>query len=328
MKIGVFLGDECPIRCLIGRYRYHKMMKGKLISKELLSTHIDRFQGSALGTFVGDAMGREVEGWSWEQIKARHGILQGIGEGLYTDDTEMMIGIMESLREDPSFDPAITAQRFLANFHPYRGYGARVYGIMATLRQGASWDEVGTDSWGNGGAMRIAPIGFFLYDEPEKLREAALLCTRITHRHPQGLAGALAQALSVGMALQKGIQGETIDRITFLKEIIEGVQEEDRGVAAELWRIAEMEHGGDLEEKIEKSCRWLSEEYLKKGDIHGSKEALHNIVLAKADAVPKHDPFKELCLLQKHWKELMLYTSKNSFHSRIRRMITGKNLGD
>jgi ADP-ribosylglycohydrolase len=226
------------------------MTKEKLISKNHLSTLIEHFRGSALGTFVGDAMGREVEGWSWEQIKARHGILKGIGEGLYTDDTEMMIGIMESLREDSRFDPALTAQRFLANFHPFRGYGPRIYGIMARLRQGASWDEVGTDSWGNGGAMRIAPIGCFFYNERERLQETALLCTRITHRHPQGLAGALAQAMAVGLALQKGIQGEAIDPSAFLEEIVEGVHAVDGGVAAELGRIAEMEQGGDLEAKI------------------------------------------------------------------------------
>jgi ADP-ribosylglycohydrolase len=223
-----------------------------MISKNLLPTLVDRFQGSALGTFVGDAMGREVEGWSWEQIRARHGILKRIGEGLYTDDTEMMIGIMEALREDPCFAPALIAQRFLANFHPFRGYGARIYGIMARLRQGASWDEVGTDSWGNGGAMRIAPIGFFYYDERERLQEVALLCTQITHRHPEGLAGALAQALAVGLALQKGIQGETIDPSVFLEEVVERVHAVDGGVAAELGRIAEMGYGGDLETKIER----------------------------------------------------------------------------
>jgi ADP-ribosylglycohydrolase len=195
-------------------------------------------------------MGREVEGWPWELIRARHGILKEIGEGLYTDDTEMMIGIMESLQGDPRFDPALTAQRFLANFHPYRGYGARIYGIMDKLRLGARWDAVGTDSWGNGGAMRIAPIGFFFYDEPNRLQEIALLCTQITHRHPEGLAGALAQALGVGMATQQGVAGESIDRLAFLEEIVEGVHAVDGGVAAELGRIAEMEHGGDLEAKI------------------------------------------------------------------------------
>src|SRR5208337_5532061 len=109
------------------------------MSKDLLPTLVNRFQGSALGTFVGDAMGREVEGWSWQQIRARYGILSRIGEGIYSDDTEMMIGIMEALREDPCFNPALAAQQFLANFHPLRNYGARIYGIMDQLRQGVPW---------------------------------------------------------------------------------------------------------------------------------------------------------------------------------------------
>ena len=222
-----------------------------MVSQNLLSSLIDRFQGSALGTFVGDAMGREVEGWSWELIRARYGILKEIGKGIYTDDTEMMIGIMEGLREDHGFDPALTAQRFLANFHPTRGYGPRLYGIMAKLRQGASWDEVGTDSWGNGGAMRIAPIGFFFYDDLKRLQKAALICTQITHRHPEGLAGALAQALGVGMATQKGVNSEAIDQIAFLEEMVKGVEGIDRGVAQELGRITEMRQGADLEAKIE-----------------------------------------------------------------------------
>jgi poly(ADP-ribose) glycohydrolase ARH3 len=249
------------------------MKKKTLTSKELLSIYIDRFQGSALGTFVGDAMGREVEGWPRELIRARHGILKEIGEGLYTDDTEMMIGIMESLREDPGFDPALTAQRFLANFHPVRGYGARIYGIMDRLSHGASWDQVGTDSWGNGGAMRIAPIGFFFYDERERLEEVALLCTQITHRHPEGLAGALAQALGVGMALQKGIHGETIDSEAFLQEIVEGVQAVDQGVAAELGRIGEMRYGGDLEEKIERIAATFRRDVSARGAVPAAMAA-------------------------------------------------------
>jgi ADP-ribosylglycohydrolase len=237
------------------------------MSKDLLSTLIDHFQGSALGAFVGDAMGREVEGWPWELIRARYGILKEIGEGIYTDDTEMMIGIMESLKDDPGFDPALTAQRFLDNFHPFRGYGGRIYGIMARLRQGTPWDQVGTDSWGNGGAMRIAPIGFFFYDEQEQCKENALLCTEITHRHPQGLAGAVAQALGVGMAIQKGINGEAIDQIAFLKEIVQGVRGVDRGVAQELERIAEMGQGGDLEQKIERIAATFPRDVSAKGAV-------------------------------------------------------------
>jgi ADP-ribosylglycohydrolase len=222
------------------------------MNKDLSSTLVDRFKGSALGTFVGDAMGREVEGWSWGEIKARYGILSRIGRGIYSDDTEMMIGIMEALAEDPCFDAALVARQFLTNFHPWRNYGARIYGIMDQLRQGAPWDQVGTDSWGNGGAMRIAPIGFFFYDEGELLRENALLCTRITHRHPQARAGALAQAMAVGMATHQGITGEVIDRRGFLEEIVAKVQGVDSAVATEIERINDLDRGGDLETRIER----------------------------------------------------------------------------
>jgi len=238
-----------------------------MTSRDLLPTLIDRFQGSALGTFVGDAMGREVEGWPWELIRARHGVLKEIGEGVYTDDSEMMIGIMESLKKDPGFDPALTAQRFLANFHPFRGYGPRIYGIMDRLRQGASWDQVGTDSWGNGGAMRIAPIGFFFHDDRKQLQEVALMCTRITHRHPQGVAGALAQALAVGMATQKGVNGEAIDQVVFLEAIVQGVEGIDKGVAHELGRIAEMKQGGDLEATIERIAAAFPRDVSAKGAV-------------------------------------------------------------
>ena len=226
-----------------------------MVPQNLLPTLIDRFQGSALGTFIGDAMGREVEGWPWELIRARYGILKEIGEGIYTDDTEMMIGIIESLKQDPAFDPALTAQRFLDNFHPFRGYGGRIYGIMDKLRQGIPWDRVGTDSWGNGGAMRIAPIGFFFYDDPKQLHEAVIMCTRITHRHPQGLAGALAQAVGVGIATRKGVNGEAIDQVSFLAEIVQGADGVDSAVAAEVKRIEQLDAVGDLEEKIERIAR-------------------------------------------------------------------------
>ncbi len=83
---------------------------------------------------------------------------------------------------------------------------------------------------------------------------------------------------------------------------------------------------GDLGEKVEKSCKLLSNEYLDKGDKLDSKEALHNITLAKSDAVPKYDPFERLCQMQKHWKDLMEYSSKSKVSARIRGVIEGEGL--
>jgi hypothetical protein len=79
----------------------------------------------------------------------------------------------------------------------------------------------------------------------------------------------------------------------------------------------------ELEEKIEKSCGLLSEEYLVQGNMQGSKNALHNIDIARSDAVPKYDPFERLCLLQKHWEKLMKYTNKSKIRSHIQEIIEG-----
>ncbi|MCK4475646.1 MAG: hypothetical protein KAU16_02870 [Methanophagales archaeon] len=74
----------------------------------------------------------------------------------------------------------------------------------------------------------------------------------------------------------------------------------------------------DLETKIEKSSKLLSEEYLAQGDREASEEVLKNIVLAKTDAVPKFDPFQKLCVLQRRWQELMLFTSQEEIRSRVK----------
>lgn len=83
----------------------------------------------------------------------------------------------------------------------------------------------------------------------------------------------------------------------------------------------------DLDDKIEKSCKLLSEEYLARGDRRGSEEALNNIALARTDALPKFDPFQSLCALQKRWRELMKYTSKGEVRLSIREIIGGERRG-
>jgi hypothetical protein len=79
----------------------------------------------------------------------------------------------------------------------------------------------------------------------------------------------------------------------------------------------------DLEEKIEKACKLLSREYLDQGDKRASEEALRNIELAGTDAVPRLDPFDNLCNLQKRWQRLMDYTGRRDVSLRIRQIIEG-----
>ncbi|MBW1860020.1 MAG: ADP-ribosylglycohydrolase family protein [Deltaproteobacteria bacterium] len=189
---------------------------------------VDRFLGSALGTFVGDAMGEPVEGWPHKAIYSRFH---------YTDDTQMMIGILETLVEKGRFDPAVCAVRFQENFDPSRGYGRRIFGVMERIRQGIPWNEVGTDSFGNGGAMRIAPIGCFYYGDLQAVEENSILSARITHNHPEGLAGAVAQATAVALALQHGLSNDPVETEEFVDSISAQVSSIDKGFAESLGGI-------------------------------------------------------------------------------------------
>ncbi len=204
---------------------------------------VDGFQGSAVGTFVGDALGMPVEGWSRNEIRRRFGTLAEMEagrfpRGRYTDDTEMMISILECLAEHGRFDPAWTARRFAETFDPGRGYGARIHDVMARIRKGVSWDRAGTDSYGNGGAMRIAPIGFFHFRNPDRLHEAAADSCRITHTHPEALAGAIVQASAVAMALGWGLRRTPVDSFRFFTELAERAADVHRPFALRLLNLA------------------------------------------------------------------------------------------
>ena len=210
---------------------------------------LDRFLGSAMGTFVGDALGEPVEGWSHRAIYSRFGLLDTMirEEGRYTDDTQMMIGILEALAEKGGFDPAVCAGKFGENFDPGRGYGRRIFGVVDRIRQGIPWDQVGTDSFGNGGAMRIAPIGCFYYADLEAIKANAILSARITHSHPEGLAGAVAQATAVGLAFQYSLSSEPIEPEKFLDSITAQMTDIDKGFAKALDRIKSIPRGSMLE---------------------------------------------------------------------------------
>jgi poly(ADP-ribose) glycohydrolase ARH3 len=198
-----------------------------------------RLAGAALGAMIGDALGMPVEGWSAEDIQARHGRLGSfvagrLAAGSYTDDSQMMIAIWETLAQRGDLDPTYLAGRFLANYQLWRGYGGRIAGVMQRLAAGVPWDQAGTDSFGNGGAMRVGVLGVVLVHDPAALKRAALEQCRITHWHPQALAGALAQALGVALACGWAEQGQRPPLAQVVEEVAAKVQDLDPHTAARL----------------------------------------------------------------------------------------------
>lgn len=190
-----------------------------------------KFLGALVGTGVGDALGAPFEGrWqvSPEQVEAAAERLEAL---IYTDDTHMMIGMAESLIKSEGFDGRDMTYTFIRNYElePFRGYGPGPPRIFRAIRAGAAWDTTaqelyGGGSFGNGSAMRIAPVGVFYYDDPAMLREVAHKSSQITHAHRLGKEGAALQAYAVALATK--LEHKTaFDQDNFLTKLTDFVEE-------------------------------------------------------------------------------------------------------
>jgi len=61
---------------------------------------------------------------------------------------------------------------------------------------------------GNGGAMRVAPVGAYFADNLDLAVENAAASAMVTHAHPDGQAGAIAVAVAAATAHQMRLAGE------------------------------------------------------------------------------------------------------------------------
>ncbi len=173
-----------------------------------------QFTGCILGQAVGDALGFPVEGRPPSQTAAavtpfpERFIPHPSGlfpPGQYTDDSQMMRAILTSLVEQGQVDPADIAARFVPLWRDGEivGRGGATTEAVRRLMRGVPWHESGTPAprAGNGSAMRTAPLGLWLYDDPPALAEAAADVSRITHADPRCLAGAVAISAAVAYAI-------------------------------------------------------------------------------------------------------------------------------
>lgn len=125
----------------------------------------------------------------------------------HTDDTAMACSIVEVLAHAERIDQDMLAQRFAERFSrdPDRGYGGGAFSLLHAIARGAPWREASRalfdgGSFGNGGAMRAAPIGAYFADDVERVAAEARASAEVTHAHPEGQAGAIAVAVAAAYA--------------------------------------------------------------------------------------------------------------------------------
>ena len=151
----------------------------------------------------------------------------------WTDDTNMALSIISVLRQCQQIDQDTLAISFAKRYDFLRGYGMGMHRLLGLLRRGNSWRQEARrlfnneGSFGNGAAMRVAPLGAYFADDLNLVAKQAILSAEVTHAHPEGIAGAVAVALAASLAWRYRQSGRKPDPQSFLEDILPCVPESE-----------------------------------------------------------------------------------------------------
>jgi ADP-ribosylglycohydrolase len=105
----------------------------------------------------------------------------------YTDDTVLTVAVADAILSGGNYQSAV--HRWARRF-PQAGYGG-------SFEKWAQSDNPQPyNSWGNGSAMRVSPVGW-VFDTMGETLEQAKRSAEITHNHSEGIKGAQATAAAV-----------------------------------------------------------------------------------------------------------------------------------
>ncbi|WP_066426925.1 ADP-ribosylglycohydrolase family protein [Anabaena sp. 4-3] len=145
-----------------------------------------------LGAIAGDIIGSVYEGKS---LKSKNFPLFD-RQSRFTDDTVLTVAVADVILHT---EPLPASGKFIDQFkwyyscYLYAGYG----------RNFSNWAKSHSrqpyNSFGNGAAMRVSPIGF-AFDDLETVLTLAQRSAEVTHNHPEGIKGAQATATAIFLA--------------------------------------------------------------------------------------------------------------------------------
>ena len=153
------------------------------------------------GAIVGDIAGSPYE---FNRNKSKNFSPFLHPSGGITDDTIMTVAIADSLLNE--IPPAVSMRHWARTVYPTESLGGYGAGFMKWLS--ASEVQPPYNSYGNGAAMRVSPVGW-LFDDLEIALEVAKLVTIVSHSHPEGIKGAQAVVLAMNLA-RKGADVQAI----------------------------------------------------------------------------------------------------------------------
>jgi len=117
----------------------------------------------------------------------------------FTDDSVMTVAVAHAILKKGDYG---VSMRKFGRTYPNAGYGAS---FMEWIFEPESQSY---NSWGNGSAMRVSPVGF-AFDAMDEVLSEAKRSAEVSHNHPEGIKGAQATALAIFLA-RTGASKESI----------------------------------------------------------------------------------------------------------------------
>lgn len=193
----------------------------------MINTKIrSRVRGAIVGTAIGDAFGMPVEGLGPLTIMNKFGILRSmvapksdtwahqthkLQRGQWTDDTQLMLAIGESVVSKGFLDFEDIAKRHVLCLNDPRGWGRSTLTGIGRIKAGVSWWNSGAqDGAGNGTPMKIAPLGVLLaLNKISKFEActAVVNISRMTHGDPRPAVAGIIQMEAITKAITHGATG-------------------------------------------------------------------------------------------------------------------------
>jgi len=160
---------------------------------------------TVLGSIAGDIIGSVYENFPIKTTEFP--LFQS--RSRFTDDTVLTLAIASSIMDKVDYGSSL---RTFGRKYPNAGYGGFFFNWLFDPESGPY------NSWGNGAAMRVSPVGFAFATIEEVLVESQKTAA-VSHNHPEGIKGAQAAALAVFLArtgaVKKEIQGEISRRFGY-----------------------------------------------------------------------------------------------------------------
>jgi len=173
-----------------------------------------------LGAIIGDICGSIYE---WKPFKT--GFPDAVplinSDAFFTDDSVLTVATAEAILLQQDYS---TVYKTWGRRYPDAGYGGSFYRWMM-LDSSEPYN-----SWGNGSAMRISPVGWAFETLEETLAEAKR-SAEVTHNHPDGIKGAQSVAAAIFMARNGACKQE-------IKECIEKTFDYNLNLATQdIWPV-------------------------------------------------------------------------------------------